>query len=260
MPSTLSSQSQQVVSNYLRLPFNNRNISCPYFNNKRSGARAALRVLVGKGKPEEIVDEAVLIALREKIDLKKLTDAEVKKFLVEHNLGVDCSALAYYILDAELKSRGLSRLRRYLKYPHIKNPIRKLITLLRPVENTGVYTLTRDENSRRVQLADIRPGDMITMLRTGPRHDYNHVLVVNEVKSKKYKVESGESEKITIVIQYIHSFQYPEDGLYDHGVRQEKIEITDPNKDILEQNWSEPRMREYARTAKGVKIKRLFAL
>ncbi|MBI4992910.1 MAG: hypothetical protein HZC26_02130 [Candidatus Magasanikbacteria bacterium] len=243
---TLSNQALQIIKNYLLLPFSEKKISCPYFNNKRSRVRGALGVLIGKGTPEEIADEAGLIALREKVDLKNLNDEQTKKILVEHNLGVDCSGLIYHVLNAELNARKLGPLRKHIKRPWIKSPIRKLIALLRPAENTGVNTFFNDINTKEIKLSEIQPGDLIIMMNTGSNHSLHHILLINKV---------GEA-----VLRYTHSFQFPDDGLYNHGVRQEEIKIIDPNKNLLEQNWSEPRMREYAKTAMGIKIKRLKIL
>lgn len=242
----LSVQARQVIDNYLHLAFLEKKISCPYFNNKRSRVRGALGVLIGKGTPEEIVDEAGLIALREKVDLKNLDDEQTKKFLVEHNLGVDCSGLVYHVLNAELNARKLGPLRKHIKRPWIKSPIRKVIALLRPAENTGVNTFFNNINSKEIQLSEIQPGDLIILMNTGINHNLHHVLLAHEVASD--------------VVRYTHSFQFTDDGLYNHGVRQEEIKIIDPNKNLLEQNWSEPRMREYAKTAREVKIKRLKIL
>ncbi len=208
--------------------------------------RAGLRVLIGKGSVDDIVEEAMLIALREKIDLKKLDAAGLKKFLVDSHLGIDCSGLAYHVLDAELKSRGLGGLNKYLKFPFIKNPFRKLLTLLRPVESAGVQTISNEQNSVEIKLSDIKPGDLIVILGGGEKQDRNHVLIVHEVSEDK--------------IKYTHSMQWPSDGQYNHGVRQSEIEITDKNKNILEQIWFEPEALNYARGAREVKICRLQCL
>ncbi len=288
MKLTLSQPALEVIQNYLALPFPGKNVSCPYFNNRRAKVRAGLRALVGKGSAEDIVEEAVILSLREKINLEKLNNEELKKFLVDNNLGIDCSALSYHILDAEAKAQGLGSLHKILKRPWFKNPFRKLLVKLRPVENTGVGTLNHEVNSVEVNLKDIRPGDMIIIMGAGPKQDYNHVLLVTNVilrseatkelskptsdelqktnipqstfSSKDSSSPSTSSGSLGMTITYIHSFQYPNDGLYNHGVRQEKIEITDINKSLLEQNWSEPQMKDYARGAKEFKIKRLKAI
>ena len=75
-----------------------------------------------------------MFAFKDKIDLGSLADENLRRFLVDHNLGVDCSALVYHILDAESKARGQGPLKKHLKFPNIKNPLRKLLTKLRTVE------------------------------------------------------------------------------------------------------------------------------
>lgn len=245
---SLSQSALQVIQNYLILPFPGHNISCPYFNNRRVKIRGGLRVLIGKGTPQDIVDEAILLSLKEKTNLNKLNDEELKKFLVEHKLGVDCSGFAYHVLDAEMKAKGLGSLQKVLRRPWFKNPIRKLLVKLRPIENTGVGTFNHEVNSFEIELKNIQAGDMIIIMGAGQKQDYNHVLLVTSITPAQVGVQS---------FIYTHSFQYPTDGQYNHGVRQESIALTDFNKNILEQNWSEPQMQEYAKTAKEVKIKRL---
>lgn len=249
--STLSPQALKIIQNYLILPFPEHNINCSYFNNRRVRLRGGLRALIGKGSPEDIVEEATIISLREKIDLAKLNDTELKKFLVDNKLGIDCSGLVYHILDAEMKARGKGSLHQVLKRPWFRNPIRKLFVKLRPIENTGVGTFHHEINSTEINLKDAQAGDMIILMGAGPKQDYNHVLLVERVTK---------NEKGVMDIEYIHSFQYAADGPYHHGVKQEKIEITDIDKNLLEQNWNEPRMQEYARAAKEFKIKRLTAI
>jgi len=242
----LSQSTLKLINQYLNLKFNGKNVITPYFNNRRQKVHGALRVLVGKGSVEDIKEELKILSLREKIDLRNFSKEEITKFIVNNNIGIDCSGLAYYILDTELKAQEKKSLKKHLKFPDIKNPLRKLIIKLRPVENCGVKNLADDENSVEINLKGAEPGDMIFLLDAGARHDYNHVMLITEI------------DKNDIV--YIHSFQYPTDGQYNHGVRQEKIKIINPEKNILEQNWQEEKMREYIKTAKKVMIKRLKTL
>lgn len=260
--STLSSQSLKTINDYLHLPIGGVFVNCPYYNNRRAGMRAGLRVLIGKGSAEDIVEEAMLIALREKIDLKKLDATGLKKFLVDSHLGIDCSGLAYHLLDAELKSRGLGGLNKHLKFPFIKNPFRKLLTLFRPVESAGVRTISHEQNSVEVKLSDVKPGDLIAILGTGEKQDRNHVLIIHKVTGvpSPFEGEGLPAGKGEVVIHYTHSMQWPSDGQYNHGVRQSEIEIIDKNKNILEQIWFEPEALNYARGAKEVKICRLKAM
>lgn len=285
----LSQPTLDLINKYLNLEIAGKKIQAPYFNNKRSKVRGGLRVLIGKGSPADLITETELLALREKIELKNLNEDQIKKFMVDHNLGIDCSGLAYYILDTEFKSKNKGSLSKYIKRPWIKNPLRKLIAKIRTVENTGVSTFNNEKNSKEIKLKDIQPGDMIIMMNTGKNNDIHHVLIVQSILRRSENTErredlsksinndlqkfdvihnsdtpkdpSSSSAKATdslgMTIVYTHSFKYPEDGQYKHGIKQEKIEITNPNKSLLEQNWNESRMLEHARQAKELKIKRL---
>src|SRR3989339_1478112 len=149
---TLSQDDLNVITRYIALPFPNHTITCPYFNNRRVQARASLRVMVGKGTPEEITEETILLALRDHVDLKTLSNDTLTKFLVDHGLGVDCSGLAYHILDAEISSKTGKPLKHFLTFPFAKTPLRKLLTKLRPVENCGVKNFAHETNSIAIHL------------------------------------------------------------------------------------------------------------
>lgn len=250
---TLSTEAQQVLHAYLQLPFTNKQVNAPYFNNQRSNVRGGLRALIGKGTPADIAEEAELIALREKITLSSLSDEQLKKFLVDHNLGVDCSALAYYTLAAELKARKNSDLKNNLFFPHAKNFVRRLLTRLRPAENVNVTVLGDDHNSAPVSLTHVQPGDLIILWQTGPEKKLNHVLVVHEVDG--------------ISIHYTHSFRWSKEGQYEHGARTGTITITDPAKSLLEQTWTEKKYQnsdndtfKHAQAAAKLELRRLKIL
>ena len=134
----LSTEARNIIQDYLLLPFPGQTVNTPYFNNQRTKTRAALRVLVGKGAPQEIVDEAHIISLRERLDINNAGNEDLKKFLVDQNLGIDCSALTYYILDAECRAKKLGPLKKLLKFSAVKNPFRNLLIKLRSVESTNV--------------------------------------------------------------------------------------------------------------------------
>ncbi|MEK7065049.1 MAG: hypothetical protein AAB963_01250, partial [Patescibacteria group bacterium] len=122
-------------------------------------------------------------------------------------------------------------------------PFRKLLTLFRPVESAGVRTFAHEQNSVEIKLSDVKPGDLIVILGAGEKQDRNHILIVHEISED--------------TIKYTHSMQWPSDGQYNHGARQSEIEITDKNKNILEQIWFEPEALNYARGAREVKVCRL---
>ena len=236
MKKTLSQPALDMIQAYESLQFGDKQVTTPYFNNKRQKVRGALRVLVGKGTPSDIVEEATLIALREHMDFKSLSTKELTTFLVDHNLGIDCSGFVYHVLNAEvpLKSR--------LKFPNT-SLLRKLLTKLRPVENTSVKVLTHEKNSSKVAIADIKPGDFITIIGSKKVGAPDHILLVDSVKDN--------------VIYYVHSFKLPSDGKYDHGIKHGEIEITDAKKRIQDQRWDDAEVLEAVRDAKEVSVRRL---
>ncbi|HAT03242.1 MAG TPA: hypothetical protein DCS29_00485 [Candidatus Magasanikbacteria bacterium] len=242
----LSQPTLQLINQFLHLTFNGKRVRTPYFNNRRSGTRGALRVSIGKGNVNDIKEELKILSLREKIDLRELDEQTITEFIVDHKIGIDCSGLVYYILDEELKSQHKNHLKTYLKFPDAKNPLRKLLIKLRPVENCNVKTLAYEINSAEINLNNIQAGDMIIMMNAGARHDYNHVMVITHIDDT--------------TIHYVHSFQYPEDGLYNHGVREETITIINTSKSITEQQWNCEEMKRYKDTAEKIQIRRIKAL
>ncbi len=264
----LSTETQQIIARYLSLPFPHlTGVNAPYFNNKKSDVRGGLRVLVGKGSADDIAEEALIISLRDKLDLSGMAAEEMKTFLVDNHLGIDCSGLAYYILDAELKARGKGGLKKHLHFPTVKNPLRKLLLKLRAVENTNVKVFADNANSSVVALADIQPGDIITMLGSGKNHDRDHMVVVRELTMNNEQFPPQADQPLAGIINYIHSLQWSTDGKYNHGVRQGTITIFDTSKPITEARWveqgkegDENETLERARFAEKLEIRRLKAL
>jgi hypothetical protein len=259
MKKTLSQPAQKMIDHYEHLHIGNKKIRCPYFNNKKTNVRAALRVLVGKGTPKNIEEEALIISLKNKIDLTELDKKTLRTFLIDHNLGIDCSGFVYHVLDAELQATKKSSLKKTLTFPFAKNFIRKSISKLRSVENTNVKTLAHEKNSKKIPLQEIMPGDMITMIGTGQQHDLDHVLLVTEV-------ETTDKKNIPTKITYTHALQWKTDGKYNHGIKSGTITVTNTKKLLITQTWEEDgektkeKNETYwrAKTANTLEIRRLI--
>ena len=88
---TLSKEALNIIKEYKEMEISGVQISCPYFINKGQKIRAGLKVMIGKGSPKEIKEEITLIALRKKVDLKKLSKKDLQKFFIDNNIGIDCS-------------------------------------------------------------------------------------------------------------------------------------------------------------------------
>ncbi|MDE2040868.1 MAG: hypothetical protein KGI59_00560 [Patescibacteria group bacterium] len=228
--SSLSQAARAVIDGYRHFRLGSAVSSVPYFNNKRLKARAALRAVIGKGSLREIRDEAHALAIRNHADIDRLADGSLKKLLTDANLGLDCSAYAYYILDAESIARGKGPLRSHLRFTHARGIIGKIRAGIRPVENCDVATLADAANSRAIEIHDAKPGDMITMINDGDESEHDHILVISEIEF---------STNAPRKISYTHAVAYPEDGVYGTGIKQGTIELSDNSLAITDGLWNE---------------------
>jgi len=143
---------QTTINHYLNLKIADKTVTCPYFNNRHNQIRGALAVLIGKGSPKDIEEEVQIISLKERMDLNNLPAEKIKEFLVENNLGVDCSGFVYHILDALTQDAKHKKLKQIIHFPLAKSVVRKMIAKLRPAENCGVTTLAHESNSKKIIL------------------------------------------------------------------------------------------------------------
>jgi hypothetical protein len=257
----LSQRSLSVINQYMDFVIGKAHSNIPYFNNKTSRSRGALRAYIGKGSPKEIHEEVMACLTKEHAEPGVLTDENLKRYLVNKNIGIDCSGLAYYILNAESQERKKGSLDKNIKFVACQGFVRKIRCALRPVENCDVFTLAHDANSHviaqakeddplkgNLSLKDLLPGDFITLIGQGEEADRDHILVIHQIEYQNF---------IPKKIHYTHSIAYPEDGIYGTGARQGTIDLVGTEKDILEGIWSEDgRLMNKLRRSK-IEIRRL---
>ncbi|HUD03917.1 MAG TPA: hypothetical protein VMR73_00285 [Candidatus Paceibacterota bacterium] len=242
---TLSPQALAVIEKYLRLPLG-CGCQTPYFNNRRKRVRGGLRALVGKGTPEEIAEEGGILAVKDRVSIKNMNDETLKKFLVDENLGIDCSGFAYHILDAEAQTRINKKLRAIIK-PY-KGLERKIIYLFRPAENSDVTTISHEKNSAEIKASDAKPGDFISILES--EISRNHIMIIEKVAK----------ENENIILYYAHSIALPEEGVYGHGVRRGKISFN-KNQNIVDGIWEEMTKENLGKTMQSIsKRAKVFSL
>lgn len=217
-----------MISRYSVFAFGAASCRVPYFNNKTTKSRAALRVRIGKGSTDDIAEELREITTKEHIDADTMSDTRLRSIMEERGIGIECSGFAFHVLAAECIARKIGALEKQISFINCKGLMGKLRCALRPVENCDVATFAADENSHAVSLSDAKPGDIITMIGNKEESERDHVLVI-------YSIENGTSKKLF----YAHSVAYPEDGTSGTGVRKGTIEIIDANKPLYEQRWSE---------------------
>lgn len=218
MNESIDKKGQEVINSYLHLSIAGHDIQCPYFKNNPE-IKQGVRAQVGKGTPQEITEEAEIIAAQEKIDLGSLSDHEVRTFLINRGLGVDCSGFIVQVFDhvdpAIIKRINISEIH--------SNPVKRwAVNKLRKKENISAHALTSGKNADRIPIYhDIRSGDMIRT-RGG-----NHVLLVTRVEH-----DGAHVARIT----YFHATGYYGDT---NGVRSGDITITAPHDALEKQDWSE---------------------
>lgn len=243
----LSKTAEQVITDYLNLPFRGvSGVRTPYFNNTRLKQRGQLRVLVGKGTPEEIAEEAQIISIQYHAGLfekdgacclhnkhtgEPVTEGEMRKFLIDNSLGIECSGFVTHVLRAHyLETKGIDITKKlFIVSP--KHILRYLISRLRPIENISVLTYASDKNTSLImnssgtEYSKLTPGDIVIMLETGPTGKRNHILLITGIEGK--------------TIHYAHARAWSSEGKYGHGVNQGTITIIDPAKPLLDQTWTE---------------------
>ena len=226
----ISQGALDIIDQYKNFRIENAICSVPYFNNRHSANRATFRVEAGKGSPKDIYEDIVDKAFKDKIDLKTFDSNLLKKYLVDNDIGIDCSGYAYYILNEESKSLGRGSIDLHLSFPYCDGILKRIKCKLRPVENAGVQTFSHSENSEIVLLKDIKVGDIITMMGNTENNNKDHILVVYQIEYQNF---------LPTVIHYTHAISWPTDGEYGHGIHDGVIEVLNLSKDILEQNWVE---------------------
>jgi len=222
---------QKIIDSYLKMIIGGKPIVCPYYTNLKK-QRAGLRVFLGKAPAQEIINEAHFISLKKEIDLNKLLEQELYKFLNEHNLGIDCSGLAMHIFQAIyqekkihpvkcrfatiqpfLKRAGLFNrvdiLKKIKIIPFFKNPWRWFIALLRPIENISVRILANEKNSFLIDdFQKIKPGDMLI------RINLRHIYLITKIKKEDNQIKE---------ITYVHAPRPKEKNYFGPGVFQNTI-------------------------------------
>lgn len=213
----------KIINDYMNLNLGNKTVRCPYYINKKN-IKLGLRVLVGKGRPDEIVQEAKIYEKLKNICFDKMNENEIRDFLIKRHIGIDCSGYVVHILDNWIYSKQKKHLWNFIK--NDKNGIiRKILYFLRPAENIKSTTLTGDLNSVKISnLNNVRPGDLIRA--KGLKGGF-HVMLIIEV----YK-DNGVVKKI----KYTHSSRWFNN---EHGPRFGEIFVKDPKKPLSCQKWSE---------------------
>ncbi|MEI7578795.1 MAG: hypothetical protein WCJ58_02015 [bacterium] len=220
----VSAGAQKVINEFQELHFYEKKVLCPYFMNIRK-QRGGLRVLVGKGDPGEIVREVIVWAKVKHFDLQKANPDQIRIFMINQNIGIDCSGFITHVINYWLHEQGDKPLIKSLVFKN-NDPISRLKRLLRPVENIGANLITAEDNCEKIeQVKDIAPGDLIRL--KGRLKNSHHVMLVFSVTKENELVKE---------FQLVESTKDYGKG---NGIRFSKVIITDQNLGLKEQTWTD---------------------
>ncbi len=220
----LPEAADQVINEYSKLPLGGKEIVCPYHINNRK-ERVGLRALVGKGDPGEIVKEVKVWAKLKDFDLYKANADQIREFMVDRSIGIDCSGFVVHLLGYILKTKRKKRLWQYIKFPD-KSLLGRIRRVFRPIENLGANTLTNLDNCIEIKdINKILPGDLIRS--KGLVKNSHHIIIIYSVLKNGDKVEE---------IDYVHSRMHYGNN---NGIAFGKIKIVDPKLPLEKQKWDE---------------------
>lgn len=242
-----------LIHKYQNLSLGNKIVVCPYFNNKKKETRAGLRVLIGKGTPQEICEEAELFAVREKINLASLSENEIRNFLIRNRIGIDCSGFAFHVLNEVSYETTGKKISSHLSWASKKTFLRKIISAFRPAENCGVRTFAHNSNSQIINLSSVKKWDIVTVLTDIASTTADHIFLITNV---------SKNDKDT-VLSFVHAIAWPKDGLEGHGVHEGKIRFPNNANDLTQAVWTDDSLtsEEYSaylnKVKNGLELRRL---
>lgn len=213
------------IKEYFNLPLGGKRVKCPYYISSKS-ERAGLRVMIGKGTPDEIAHEVKVWAKLKGVDLSKMTGLQIREFMIERNIGIDCSGFVAQVLNYWLNKTSGKSLVSMFEFAD-NSIMSRLRRFFRPIENIGANTMTSELNCIRVEsYNDIKPYDLIRA--KGKQKNAHHVALITDV----YFDEKGNLTKF----EYVHSHRFYEEK---NGVRRGSVDIVDSKKPLKEQRWND---------------------
>lgn len=207
---------QQRADEYVNFEIDGKHVRIPYV---LGFGRLQFWKTSGKGTPEQIRQEVCAMANREGFDLSTAAEIAITHFMKQHKIGIDCSGLAYHLLDAYCqKLHGQSIGHFVLRYPGLLGAAEKTLLSYQRQRRINVLTLTAPLNSAPVpKTQDIRTGDLIRM-----HGELDHVLVVTHVSND--------------TITYVHSSSK---NTRKRGPHYGSITVIDPSLGLEHQQWQE---------------------
>ncbi|OGF99532.1 hypothetical protein A2Y99_03845 [Candidatus Gottesmanbacteria bacterium RBG_13_37_7] len=192
------------ISKYTGMNLGRITVNCPYWVNIIRNNKVVIRgYLNGKGEADIIKEELVTRLKQKKISSTNLE--EIRKFARRERIGIDCSGLAYRLID-KLLSLNYNGCKINILADYYKETINRL--------NANVLT-AKQFCIRIFKIKDAQIGDFIRMV--GGRH----ICVIIKIEKNR--------------LIYLHSSRLTK----IQGAHEGEIVIKDRDADLNKQNWTE---------------------
>jgi hypothetical protein len=191
----------QEINHYLGLPYAK--------NYWKNGILIKEAIFAGKGNWQEINYATICAAEKYQIDINSLSPKKLYNFQQKHHIGIDCSGLAYHLLDFIDKTIGNTGI------------LFKVIAETKDHGKYGVRSvsanfLTNSQNSYPISdFSQVQIGDLIR------HHQGKHILLITSQENNRLK--------------YVHSSL----GTLITGVHLGEIKIINPQKPLSFQEWTD---------------------
>jgi hypothetical protein len=202
---------KKFLDQFFQLKIAGKKVRLPYWRNKINfaGLRRIQGPFGGKGTPAQIRQATYQKAREEKIDLEPYSAKQIRQFMKQKKIGLDCSGFAFQVLNF-LQPNFWKSLK--MAPGKSKNPIKKF----------NANALTAQENTVKInKTADIKVGDLIPVGFCPNKKQIDHIMIVVDKNNRE--------------IVYAHSSNKTKPS----GPHLGKIIITDPQKPLEEQKWQE---------------------
>lgn len=206
----ISQSGWDMIQTYAHMKLGGVEFACPYYQHSVLKGLSA-RVSIGKGFPDEILEETKVLARVHRFDFENASDEKIREFMVAQSLGIDCSGYIAHVLYA-IHGKKLFR-------SLTDDSFGAIFLRFRPFQKINVHLLQK--SGAAIDYRDFKPEDII-VTRGG-----KHALLVYEIER--------DTNDILKTIRYTHSTLY----FRQSGVRFGSIEIVDPSKPLQDQRWIE---------------------
>lgn len=168
---------------YLDFEISGKRVKIPYVLAK--GKRWHFFDSCGKGTPEQIRAETVRAAKNKGVDLSSYKPSEIRKFMRQTGIGVECSGFVYHLLKEFVKEKKGKNLDWcLLRYKGFVGKVERILLSFKRVRRLNAEVLTNSLNTVKVErVSQIKPGDLLRL--TPLNWPGKHVTIVVGVTPNK---------------------------------------------------------------------------